>query len=111
MKTTIIGQKAEKAVAEHLKRMGFKILALNWKTKVCEIDIVASKKDVVYFIEVKYRSSEKQGSGLEYITVQKLKKIHFAAEVWIQQNKWAGDYRLLGASVSDIKAIEIVELY
>jgi Holliday junction resolvase-like predicted endonuclease len=108
--TTKIGQKAEKHIAEVLQKDGFKILALNWKTKICEIDIVAMKNGVVYFVEVKYRSSETQGRGFEYITPAKLRKVHFAAEVWAQQNKWSGDYRILAAEVSDDAVPKIVEV-
>jgi putative endonuclease len=110
MKTTTIGKDAEKRVAAVLKHGGYKILAMNWKTRVSEIDIVARKDNIIYFVEVKYRSSEKQGDGLDYMTLQKLKKVHFAANIWNQQNKWNGDYRLLAAAVSDAAQIEIVEI-
>lgn len=73
MKTTFIGKRAESRVADFLKNKGFKILAQNWRTKVCEIDVIAQKDKVAYFVEVKYRSSEKQGDGLEYITPKKTK--------------------------------------
>jgi Holliday junction resolvase-like predicted endonuclease len=109
MKTTFIGKDAESRIADFLKANKFKILAQNWRTRVCEIDIVAQKEKVVYFVEVKYRSSEKQGSGLEYITPKKLGQMHFAAEIWNQQNDWEGDYRILGAEVTDDK-IKIVEI-
>lgn len=114
MITTSIGKQAEAAVAEELKHRGYKILDQNWKTKVCEIDIVAEKAGIVYFVEVKYRSADAQGSGLEYIGPQKLKRLRFAAQVWVQYNGWRGDYRLLGASVTTdgIKHLvgEIIEL-
>jgi uncharacterized protein (TIGR00252 family) len=108
--TTNIGQEAEKRVAVALEKDGFKILALNWKTKVCEIDVVTKKDNVIYFVEVKYRSSESQGRGLEYITPKKLHKLHFAAEVWVQQNNWGGDYRILAAEASDNEEPQIVEV-
>jgi uncharacterized protein (TIGR00252 family) len=109
MKTTFIGKNAEAKVAKYFNNTGFKILDQNWRTRVCEIDLIAQKEAVVYFIEVKYRSSTKQGDGLEYITPKKLKQLHFAAEIWVQQNKWTGDYRLLAAAVSDSN-IKIIEL-
>jgi uncharacterized protein (TIGR00252 family) len=77
MKTTFIGQSAEERVAKLLEKAGFKILARNWRTRICEIDIVANKNKIIYFVEVKFRSSEKQGSGLEYITPKKLKQSCF----------------------------------
>ena len=109
MKTTFIGKRAESRVADHLKSQGFKVLAQNWRTKVCELDVVVQKDEVVYFVEVKYRSSEKQGDGLEYITPKKLKQLYFAAQIWAQESNWEGDYRLLAAAVSENK-IEIVEI-
>jgi uncharacterized protein (TIGR00252 family) len=109
MKTTFIGNEAEEKVAETLSSDGYKILAQNWRTRVCEVDIVASRDKIIYFVEVKYRSSNLQGSGIEYITPKKLNQIKFAAQIWTQENNWDGDYRILGAEVSDhdIKIIEI----
>jgi uncharacterized protein (TIGR00252 family) len=88
------GHDAEKLAAEYLKKHKFKIRELNWKTRFCEIDIVAEKKKTVYFVEVKSRKSADFGSGLEYITPKKLDQMRFAAELWVANNDWSGDYRL-----------------
>ena len=95
-----------------LEQQGFEIIDRNWKTKVCEIDIVAQNRDTIYFVEVKYRSGQAQGSGFEYIADQKLRRMNFAAEVWCQNFDWNGDYRLTAAAVSgpDCENIEIIEL-
>ena len=112
MKTSVVGQRAETAVADYLLENGYKILGRNWKTAVCEIDIVAIKGDVVYLTEVKYRSSSAQGGGFDYIGPQKLKQMNFAARVWTQNNHFRGDYRLMAAEVSGLnfENIEIIEL-
>ena len=88
------GHKAEQVAAEYLKTQGYKILEINWKTKYCEIDIVIQKNNTVYLTEVKYRKSNASGSGFEYITPKKLKQMKFAAEIWVSQHKWEGDYQL-----------------
>lgn len=100
MKHNDDGRKAEDAVANYLKNQGFKILDKNWKTKQCEIDIIGAKKNCVYFVEVKYRSTLGQGSGYEYITSSKLRQMTFAAEYWVAKNRWDGEFVLSGASVS-----------
>lgn len=112
MKTTEQGQAAEQTVADLLSQNGFEVVDRNWKTKVCEIDVVAEKDKVIYFVEVKFRSNEAQGVGFEYITAQKLKRMNFAANVWTQNYNWAGDFRLMAASVSgsDCQNIQIIEL-
>ncbi len=110
MSSTSDGKAAERAVAQRLKETGHKIIAMNWRTRWCEIDIVSSKQKVIYFTEVKYRSSDLQGSGLEYITKKKLQQINFAAEFWISQEKWEGEVQLLGAEVDGKYAITFVEI-
>jgi uncharacterized protein (TIGR00252 family) len=109
MKTTHAGLKAEARVAEFLKKSGYKILHNNWRTRACEIDVIAQRRNIIFFIEVKFRSNEKQGDGFEYITSRKLKQMYFAAEIWNQQNNWNGDYRLMAAAVSE-DTIKIIEL-
>lgn len=94
------GHEAEKHAAEYLKRLKYKILALNWKTTTCEIDIIAKHKRIIYFVEVKYRTTLNQGSGIDYITAKKLDQMRYAAEVWIQENKWRGDYELSAIEIS-----------
>lgn len=112
MKTTELGRQAEDAVAGLLEQHGFEILARNWRTRVCEIDIIAQKKGVIYFVEAKYRTSPAQGDGFEYITSKKLKQMEFAAQMWLQHNGSENDWRLMAASVSglDFEEIELVEV-
>lgn len=94
MNTTYIGQKAEIAAAGYLEMRGYEILERNFRRPRCEIDIIARKDSVIYFVEVKYRVNDDQGGGLEAITATKLRQMQFAAELWIQEEKWAGQYQL-----------------
>ncbi len=100
MKTTSLGRLAESVVAEALVSRGFTIIERNWRTKICEIDLIASRGDVVYFIEVKHRSRSQQGAGLDYITEAKLRQMTFAAELWVSRHGWSGDWRLAAAQVA-----------
>ena len=95
-----------------LESRDFELMDRNWKTKICEIDIIAKKDDVVYFVEVKYRRQSAQGNGFDYITEQKMRRMTFAAELWRQYHGWNGDYRLMAAAVSgtDSEDIELVEI-
>lgn len=94
------GQKAEIIASEYLITLGFTIVHKNWKTSWCEIDIVASKENVLYFVEVKYRATNSFGSGFEYITHKKQRQMARAAEGYVQQTKWRGDYSLSAIEVS-----------
>lgn len=106
----IDGSEAEGRVAEFLKREGYTILEKNWKTKWCEVDIVAKKDGCIYFVEVKYRSTPDQGGGFDYITGPKLKKMDLAARSWVEINGWTGEYVLSAAEVSGLDFdIEFIE--
>lgn len=96
-----VGHSAEKQAADYLAKQGFKICELNWKTKYCEIDIVAEKDKTIYFVEVKERKSEAQGSGLEYITPKKLQQMGFAAEMWVNEHNWSGSYQLAALAIDN----------
>jgi ribonuclease HII len=108
MSTTSIGRQAEDAAALYLKQKGYKIIDQNWRTRWCEIDIVAKKDNIVIFVEVKYRKSDDFGGGLEYITPKKQKQMVFAAEFWVSSNTWKGDYNLSAIEVTGPK-FEITE--
>lgn len=98
--STDSGNIAEAVVAQKLRSSGYKILDQNWRTKRCEIDIVATKSDKVYFVEVKYRNNSRQGSGVEYITSTKLRQMEYSAQTWVSHNDWSGEAQLVVAEVS-----------
>jgi Holliday junction resolvase-like predicted endonuclease len=100
MSTTETGRRAETVAADFLRLKGCEIVAQNWRTRWCEIDVVAGRSSVAYFCEVKYRATNRQGSGLDYITPKKLQQMRFAAESWVQRNAWRGDYQLCAVEVS-----------
>ncbi len=92
--STLVGRAAETAAAHYLKKQGYKIVQQNWRTRWCEIDIVAQKSGTTYLVEVKYRSTDTQGSGFDYITARKLQQMHVAAEFWRASQTADGDCRL-----------------
>lgn len=102
------GHSAEKRAAVYLMDSGFKLREMNWRTRWCEIDIVAEKDKTIYFVEVKSRDNLDHGSGLEYVTNKKLKQMAFAAEFWVSQNKWEGQYQLAVIAI-DAGEIEFID--
>lgn len=103
-----VGHEAERLAAEYLKKIGFKIRQMNWRTKHCEIDIVAEKDETIFLVEVKYRSNDNQGEGFNYITPAKLRQMKFAAEMWVSDHEWSGQYTLgvLSAGPDSFEFIE-----
>ena len=111
MTTRQIGDKGEQAAADWLTARGHEIVARNWRTRYCEIDIVSVKGEMLYFTEVKYRKNDDFGDGLAAITAKKQRQMRFAAELFLAgKPEYSGmAAKLLAASVSgDPPAIQAV---
>lgn len=110
MNTTESGRSAEARVVKYLKKNGWKVLDQNWRNRWCEIDVIARDRTRVYFVEVKFRTREEWGDGFDAITSQKVARMSRAAEAWVQQNDWDGEYELLAARVTG-EEVEFREIY
>ena len=111
MTTRQIGDKGEQAAADWLTARGHEIVARNWRTRYCEIDIVSVKGEVLYFTEVKYRKNDDFGDGLAAITAKKQRQMRFAAELFLADKPECSGMaaKLLAASVSgDPPAVQVV---
>lgn len=100
MQTTMVGRQAERAAAQYLENLGYAIVERNWRRRECEIDIVASQTDTIFFVEVKFRMTDDNGSGIEYIGPTKLRQMSYAARRWVAENDWRGGYALAAVEVS-----------
>lgn len=87
LSTLFQGQKGEKRAAEHLSKLGYSMVAKNWKSRRGEIDLIVKKKETYFFVEVKFRKSKAYGSGAEAIHPLKQKKMASAVLDYIQKNR------------------------
>ena len=60
-------------------------------TNRAEIDIIARRRNLIVFIEVKHRSSVAAAWGA--ITNAQIKRLRAAAETYLIQRRWSGDAR------------------
>lgn len=112
--TKQLGDKAEERVADFLRVQGHEILARNWRTKFCEIDIVSKLGQTYYFTEVKYRKNADFGGGEAAISKKKIEQMRFSAEFYIHQNSIKNaNLQLIGAVVegADFEIQDLFEIY
>ncbi len=86
--TTELGRFGESAAVRHLKRKGYRILARNFRAGKNEIDIIASRKNEIVFVEVKARTLTAlgdlpYGSPLEAVDTPKQKRTLAAASAYL----------------------------
>jgi len=88
------GNKGEEIAYKFLRSSGYKILLTNYQKRIGEIDIIASKKECLHFIEVKTRtikSVEKYGLPQEAVNFYKKKKLIRTALFYLSENKFSDD--------------------
>lgn len=79
------GFAGEEIAARFLRKNGYQILERNYRTKSGEIDIIASKKRTIVFVEVKTRNTDEFGCPAEAVNSKKLHKLEIAANHYIQK--------------------------
>ena len=83
--TRSLGRYGEDLACKYLQAKGYKILKRNFRCRrFGEIDIVASKAEVLSFIEVKTRASLRYGKPAEAVTLAKQRKIYRVAQYYLQ---------------------------
>src|SRR6516165_575889 len=78
------GISAESRAAAYLIAKGFRILARRWRSPVGEIDIVARRRGLLVFVEVKAR--ERLDDAAWSVTERQRLRIAAAAEAWLARN-------------------------
>lgn len=86
-------QAAEDLACQYLKKQGYAIVARNWHCPFGEIDVIAKKKQLLLFVEVKWRKNAAFGGVQESITHHKKIKMHRTIEMYLQQYPHRGDVR------------------
>jgi putative endonuclease len=82
----LTGRQGETRAIEFLKNNGYRIIARNFKCSLGEIDIIAQDKEVLCFIEVKTRASDKFGLPQEAVSCFKQRQISKVALAYLKQN-------------------------
>lgn len=77
--STELGRLAEQAAANYLEQLGFAITRRNWRTKWCEVDLVAEHRGEIHLIEVKYRRRTDYGDGFAAVTADKAARLRRAS--------------------------------
>ena len=77
------GRSAERQAARWLRRRGYRILALNYRIRGAELDLVARRGEMLCFVEVKARGDGSWFDALEAIHPQQLRRIVRAAESYL----------------------------
>ena len=102
-----LGQQGEELAAAHLVKLGYDIVAHNWRTRSGELDIVARDGEWLVFVEVRARRTGRAateptlGRPEESVTPRKQLQLVAMADAYLFELPWSGPWRI------DVIALEI----
>ncbi len=102
------GVAGEKMGAGYLMDAGYVILEKNWRYSRSEVDIIASKNNILHFIEIKTRRTKKFGQPEEQVGRKKMENLIKAAEQYLYlQPQWNRiQFDILAVSMIDEMPVE-----
>ena len=87
MNTKLLGAWGEELALKAYIKHRYKPVALGYRTRYGEIDIIAENKKFIVFAEVKLRKNSDFATAKEYVDLRKCQRIKTTAEIWLSENE------------------------
>lgn len=78
-----MGAWGETLAAEYLRKKRYQILEANFRTRIGEIDLIASNRQYLVFVEVKLRKNADFAMAREFVDYRKQGKIRSTAQLYL----------------------------
>ena len=85
-RNNLVGAWGEALAAAFLRKKRFRIVATGYRCRFGEIDIIASNKEYLVFVEVKLRKSDRFARAMEFVDYHKQNRLRTTAEIYLSQN-------------------------
>jgi len=103
-----LGKQGEDLAVAFMEQKGYTVVARNYRCRPGEIDIIARKKKLLCFIEVKTRRTGRFGPPQEAVTPAKQYKIGRAAQDFLQRHRlenWPARFDVIAVDFSSGEGI------
>lgn len=78
-----MGAWGEALAAEYLRKKRYQIVAANFRTRIGEIDLIATNRRYLIFVEVKLRKNADFAMAREFVDYRKQAKIRSTAQLYL----------------------------
>jgi len=79
----LLGRWGEELAAAHYRKLGWSILGMGYHSRFGEIDVIAEKRGLIVFAEVKLRKDDKFAPAALQVNAAKQRKLRATAELWL----------------------------
>ena len=81
------GRWGEERARRYLQWHGWHIEDVNYSCRYGEIDLIASRRGILAFVEVKTRKNDSRGEAREFVTAAKRQRIQAAAALYLSEHE------------------------
>ena len=85
-RNNVVGAWGEGLAAKYLQKKRYKLVAMNYRSRFGEIDIIARNRKFLVFVEVKLRKSDRFASAFEHVDQHKQRRLRTTAEIYLMEN-------------------------
>lgn len=85
-RNNLAGAWGESLAAAYLQKKRYKILATGYRCRFGEIDLIATDKKHLVFVEVKLRKSNSFADARDFVNYHKQNRLRTTAELYLSQN-------------------------
>ncbi len=78
-----LGRVGERLAREHLERLGYRVVAGNYRTRFGELDLVVCDGTWLVFVEVKTRRAGAMESAVQAMSADKQRRVRAMAAAWL----------------------------
>jgi putative endonuclease len=83
----VLGTAGEQLARRHLEQRGYRFVAANWRRPYGELDLIMRDGDVLVFVEVKTRSSERLITAEESLTPAQARRLLRGAQYFLAERE------------------------
>ena len=87
MNSRELGAWGEEQAAAYLRRKGYTVMERNYSCRFGEIDVIARKRGVIAFVEVKLRKNADFAAAREFVDRRKREKLIASAGLYLAEHE------------------------
>ena len=84
-RNNIVGAWGESLAAEYLRKKKYALVAMNYKTRYGEIDLIVRNRKFLVFVEIKLRKSDSFASAADFVDSRKQNRLRLTAQMYLSE--------------------------
>ena len=84
-RNNIVGAWGESLAAEYLRKKKYALVAMNYKTRYGEIDLIVCNRKFLVFVEVKLRKSDSFAAAADFVDSRKQNRLRLTAQMYLSE--------------------------